>query len=274
MENNEAVQALSKMQSQLTHAIKDASNPHFKSKYADLTSVWDTIRKPLTDNGFAITQEIELPEGGMVLKTVLRHVSGVEYSTLCPIIGGNTAQAFGSALTYARRYSIATLVGVTADDDDGNEAAEEQNKYKKDYQHANGNGHTNGKVITPVKHLLSGKELQERLRSAAEHIDALYAEKTGGEIKQVEEKLRGAIRTKLSGFGNKDSDLVVGFLESLFNVSSTTKLTQGQAETLDEFLKVRSSVDANGKQVYSSDEDAQKQFNKYIDDIVFAARKT
>lgn len=118
-------QALSKMQGALTPAIKDASNPAFKSRYADLASVWDAIRKPLTDNGLSVTQQTDILDNGqMILVTTVWHTSGESLVARYPLLPAqNTIQAVGSCLSYARRYSISALLGVTQDDDDGNAAS-------------------------------------------------------------------------------------------------------------------------------------------------------
>ena len=115
--------ALCKVQGEVKCAIKDSTNPHFKSKYADLTSVWEACRKLLADNGLAIAQ---FPGGdGNVCKltTVITHSSGEWMSgeAACNT-GDGSPQKMGSALTYLRRYSLASVVGIVADDDDGEEA--------------------------------------------------------------------------------------------------------------------------------------------------------
>lgn len=114
-------QALSKMQGQMTPAIKDATNPAFKSKYADLASVWEAIRKPLSDNGLSVTQQTDILDNGqMILITTVWHTSGESLVARYPLMPAqNTIQAVGSCLSYARRYSISALLGVTQDDDDG-----------------------------------------------------------------------------------------------------------------------------------------------------------
>lgn len=111
--------ALSIAQGQMTHAIKNSQNPHFKSTFADLSSVWDAIRKPLSDNGLCVTQTTD----GNTLLTVIAHKSGEWIESVTPIFNGkNDAQGFGSGLSYARRYALAAIAGVAQDDDDGNDA--------------------------------------------------------------------------------------------------------------------------------------------------------
>lgn len=117
--------ALAKAQKAIKPAAKDSTNPHFGSKYADLASVWEACREPLADNGLALVQMPQAAEGGTVLVTRLLHTSGEWIESVTPLLIGekSTMQTLGSALTYARRYGLAAMVGVVADeDDDGNTA--------------------------------------------------------------------------------------------------------------------------------------------------------
>jgi len=122
----ELAKALAKAQGQIKPAIKDSENPHFRSKYADLSSVWDACRKPLTDNGLSVVQmptDAPTPDS-VALTTLLLHTSG-EYisSTVSAPLTKKDAQAIGSALTYLRRYALSAIIGVVADDDDDGNAA-------------------------------------------------------------------------------------------------------------------------------------------------------
>lgn len=115
--------ALAKAQGQMRNASKDASNPHFRTKYADLASVMDAIREPLSANGLAIVQTVSQQESSVGVRTLLLHSSGewISSELLVPL-AQKTAQAVGSALSYARRYSISALCGVAQADDDGEAA--------------------------------------------------------------------------------------------------------------------------------------------------------
>ena len=117
--------ALSIVQGKLTHAIKDSNNPFFKSKYADLESVWDACRSLLSENGLAVMQfPGEYYDGTMHLTTILTHKSGewIGQDMSVPVTKPD-AQGAGSALTYMRRYALAAVVGVVQADDDGNAAS-------------------------------------------------------------------------------------------------------------------------------------------------------
>lgn len=121
----ELATALAKAQAEIKTALKDSKNPHFKSSYADLTSVWDACRQALTANGLSVIQKTDFSEGEVWLETILLHASGEQIAGRYPLRPQQqTPQGFGSALTYARRYSLAAMVGVVADeDDDGNAAS-------------------------------------------------------------------------------------------------------------------------------------------------------
>ncbi len=132
---NEIANALSKAQADITPAIKESTNPFFKSKYADLSSVWGACREPLTKNGLAVLQTMEYKDSQMVLITTLTHSSGQWIRSCLPILPvKQDAQSIGSAITYMRRYSLAAMVGVIADDDDGNAATYEIPPKNKHYE--------------------------------------------------------------------------------------------------------------------------------------------
>ncbi len=124
---NELATALATAQGQIRGAVKDAENPHFRSKYADLASIWDACREALSKNGLSV---IQAPRGvvsemgwTVEVETRLLHSSGQWMGdTITVPVGKPDAQGVGSALTYARRYALASFVGVAPEDDDGNAA--------------------------------------------------------------------------------------------------------------------------------------------------------
>jgi hypothetical protein len=105
-------------------ATKSATNPHFKSKYADLGAVIDAIKPALIKHGLFFTQRCQPAEDGVSVETVLHHSGGEKESlgTLYVPANKRDPQGFGSALTYARRYALQTAFGVPTEDDDGNAA--------------------------------------------------------------------------------------------------------------------------------------------------------
>lgn len=115
--------ALAKAQASITGAVKDSANPFFKSKYADLESVWSACRKPLTDNGLSVIQTTQPTKHGTMLVTTLAHSSGEWIRGYMPILTKDaSAQSQGSGISYARRYALAALVGVYQTDDDAEAA--------------------------------------------------------------------------------------------------------------------------------------------------------
>lgn len=115
-------QALNEFQSIVPTAKKDASNPFFKSKYATLENVIDTIRAPMSACGLSFAQ---FPSGEDELTTILMHVSG-EYimatAKMSPV--DKKPQSQGSAITYMRRYALSAVLGIASEeDDDGNAAS-------------------------------------------------------------------------------------------------------------------------------------------------------
>lgn len=130
---NELSTALAKAQGTIASAKKDSENPFYKSSYADLASVWDACRKPLSDNGLSVVQTTDITDKGVFLVTMLAHASGQWISGILPIRPTkDDPQGMGSAITYMRRYALAAIAGVAPEehDDDGNEASGKGTKPK------------------------------------------------------------------------------------------------------------------------------------------------
>jgi hypothetical protein len=120
---NEIAAALAKAQGQMEGAAKGKINPAFKSRYADLASVLEAAREPLSINGLAVVQLTQKTPDGLVLITKLVHSSGQWFSGEYPINPvKNDPQGFGSSTTYARRYALMAMVGIAPEDDDGEAA--------------------------------------------------------------------------------------------------------------------------------------------------------
>jgi len=121
---SELAAALAAAQGMMENAIMNRTNPHFKSRYADLAAIFDAARKPLSANGLAVVQTI----GDGVLHTRLLHTSGQWIASEHPLPMAGRPQEIGSALTYARRYSLSALIGIAADEDDDATGAEKAHK--------------------------------------------------------------------------------------------------------------------------------------------------
>ena len=116
--------ALAKAQGAIKPAPMDRDNPFFKSKYATLTSLWESARAALAANGLAVTQATDFDnDGKIVLVTTLMHSSGEWIGSVYPVDPvDRKPQSLGSAITYARRYAFGALVGLSSDDDDDGNA--------------------------------------------------------------------------------------------------------------------------------------------------------
>lgn len=125
--------ALTKAQSVINAAKKDANNPFFNSSYATLQSVWDAARQVLAPNGLAVVQTFEPTDGKTLnLTTTLVHTSGQWIAGTISVTPTKAdPQGAGSAATYARRYSLAAIVGIVADEDDDGNAASAPKQAKK-----------------------------------------------------------------------------------------------------------------------------------------------
>lgn len=117
--------ALAKAQGMMTNASKDTENPYFGHNYADLAAVWDACREALSTNGLAVIQQVRTVREGVLITTTLAHASGEWLrDRLTMPVEKRTPQGIGSAITYGRRYALAALVGVAAEEDDDGNAAE------------------------------------------------------------------------------------------------------------------------------------------------------
>jgi hypothetical protein len=117
--------ALAKAQANMGKALKQANNPHFRSKYADLGNVMDACLPALNEAGIALIQPTGEDEHGRYVETILIHgESGESLNCRVPlIVSKNDMQGYGSAVTYARRYGLMAMAGIAPEDDDGNAAA-------------------------------------------------------------------------------------------------------------------------------------------------------
>lgn len=124
--------AFVKAQAACNGAKKSSNNPHFKSKYADLSAVWDACEGALEANKLSVLQGLgEVVDGKLQIETMLLHESGQWIKSLASIpLPKADPQGYGSASTYARRYTLAALMGIVQEDDDGNAASRPQPEKK------------------------------------------------------------------------------------------------------------------------------------------------
>jgi len=122
---NELAASLAVAQGAMSVAIKDSTNPHFRSKYADLSSVIDAVRPHLSANGICFVQEPTTEAGMVVVETTLYHKSGQWISSKLSVACKDLSpQPVGSATTYARRYTLMAICGIAPAEDDDGEAAQ------------------------------------------------------------------------------------------------------------------------------------------------------
>jgi hypothetical protein len=117
--------AFVKAQKAFGPALKSSSNPHFRSRYADLSACVEAVIDALNANGIALMQKTYECKEGVMVETIFVHESGevIESGMLHVPAVKHDAQGFGSALTYARRYSLMAACGIAPEDDDGNAAS-------------------------------------------------------------------------------------------------------------------------------------------------------
>ncbi len=127
---NEIAKAMSLAQQQMKPALKDNINPHFKSRYSDISAVWEAIRDPITTNGLTIWQDVITQEKSVSVTTRIVHLSGqwVEFGPLNIPLSKFDAHGVGSSTSYAKRYALCAAVGVVSgdEDDDANQAVSVQ----------------------------------------------------------------------------------------------------------------------------------------------------
>lgn len=130
--SDDLISSLAKAQGEIENASLNQVNPHFKSRYADLAAIRDAVVPALSKNGIALVQVFQIMEFGPAVVTRLMKGQDV-IESVCPIAVGSTykPQEFGSAVTYARRYSLAAICGIAAEEDDDANAAQSAEPAKK-----------------------------------------------------------------------------------------------------------------------------------------------
>lgn len=125
--------ALQACHKDIRKVTKDATNPHFKSKYAPLDEVWDACKEVAEKHGLLILQHVGKENGDIYVATRVVHLESEEWveHTLPCGLDKNTAQSVGSAITYLRRYGLQPLFGVCPEDDDGNAASQAEKRQEQ-----------------------------------------------------------------------------------------------------------------------------------------------
>jgi hypothetical protein len=155
--------ALAKAQANMGKALKQANNPHFRSKYADLGNVMDACLPALNEAGIALIQPTGEDEHGRYVETILIHgESGESLTCRVPlIVSKNDMQGYGSAVTYARRYGLMAMAGIAPEDDDGNAASKAPPKQEQRQQKPQ---ETDAEAIERAKEYLSEADSLDDLK--------------------------------------------------------------------------------------------------------------
>lgn len=164
--------ALAEAQGEIENATKNSQNPHLKNRYADLAEILNTVRPVLSRHGLAVSQHPAFAENMVQVETILLHKSGEWMaSTITTPVQKADPQGVGSAVTYARRYSLAAIVGLSQEDDDGHAAS--KGKPGQAAQQAQKPASTPDPLITDAqrKHIMAiygGTDRADRLADANE----------------------------------------------------------------------------------------------------------
>ena len=231
---SELFEALAKSQGEIQAAKMDSVNPFFKSKYADLNSVWAACRIPLTKNGLSVIQspEVDIEQQRVILVTRLCHSSGqwVE-NELSVIPGKSDIQGIGAVITYMRRYALSSMVGISADEDtDGNQDVTPTANGVQARQTKQVNVPQNPeprpnqmKPNRPWK----PEFLIEHLRSAAAHLQ-----------KPPSDEIKTKALMSLKAITNDSEDARHDLQYMLFNKKSLTEFTAGECQAIIKWVEV------------------------------------
>lgn len=176
---------LAKFHEQVQQPKKEASNPFFKSKYVTLEGVIAAVKTGVKDTGLSYIQIPQTSDKSVGVKTVITHTKGdfIEFDTFTLPLEKNTAQSAGSALTYARRYSLSAAFGISSDIDDDGNSASGNNGNNNSYQQKQP---SKPKAITKVQ--------VDNIKTKATQL----AEKNGGDLGAVYQALAITDINKLS----------------------------------------------------------------------------
>lgn len=180
---NDLATALAAAQAEMRNATLNKINPHFKSKYADLAGIRDTVTPALAKHGLSIVQGTDTLESGIVVVTRLMHKSGQWIESRFPI-AYDKPQAMGSAYTYARRYSLSAMCAISADEDDDANAANDKPAAPAVMPSVNGTPGVSKagsrpayeKMIATIRNVATLKALDEWYKANVADIDRLPPE--------------------------------------------------------------------------------------------------
>ncbi len=183
----ELATALAKFQGEIKNPSNTAENPFFRSKYAPLEIVLNTVRPVLAKHGLSILQAPSGDGEHIIVTTTLLHISGewIESPELVLKADKATAQGAGSAITYARRYALSAILGISSEDDDDGNVAEKQVKTKKTIKETTPKDTTHNELLTELYALVKEKNYQEGVKS---YIKKTYNKNSSTELTDIEIK--------------------------------------------------------------------------------------
>lgn len=174
--------ALVKAQKAFGPALKSSTNPHFKSRYADLAACVEAVIDALNENGIALVQHSHECADGIIIETIFIHESGemISGGKLHVPATKQDAQGYGSAMTYARRYSLQAACGIAPEDDDGNNASRAKPKSTRTKAEIEAliTATTSSEQLTATWKTLAADERELVRELAAKHNDKLKGEQS------------------------------------------------------------------------------------------------
>ena len=214
MKTSEKIDLISKAlvaaQKEIRPAVRDSKNPYFRSSYADLTAVVDAIKEPLNRHGISFLQLVHSGDRDTV-ETVLLHESGQYISTETRIYCAkpNDPQAFGSGITYTKRYALQAALGLPTEDDDGNKAADKTDSHQEDRPEPAFRPTSEPAPQTPRSVKKSEKGLNAEQLEFCEKVKSALEEKSAGKkvnIQTVRALIESLAKTSKSGCVPTDAD--------------------------------------------------------------------
>ena len=187
--------ALVKAQKAFGPALKTSTNPHFKSRCADLSACVEAVMDGLNANGIALVQQLSECNDGVIVETIFLHESGETFNCgklHIPAVK-HDAQGYGSALTYARRYSLMSACGIAPEDDDGN-AASKGNNAKKELVSIPINEYLMADHLLAIEACSSEDELRRAFASA--YHDSAHSKEWQGKVIAKKNQVKTRLEAK------------------------------------------------------------------------------
>jgi len=199
--------ALVRAQKAFGPALKTSTNPHFRSRYADLAACVDAVIDGLNNNGIMLMQNLHESSSGVIVETVFIHESGQTISAgrLHVPASKNDPQGYGSALTYARRYSLMAACGIAPEDDDGNDAC----KAAPSKATVPNKKYISSEQVTILKSLLEWSEYDEKgfcKLAKINAIDQLEETRFKKAVQMLEQNIKKANEQKAKQLGESNEN--------------------------------------------------------------------